>query len=503
MKEINNNEEILINDSFLSNSDFFLLDDKNDKDLQKKKDLIHNEIISKNYEYNHFEDFCNSRKHVNGNINLFSLEELKLLISDFIKYHTPHPQGGANIISQFINKKPCKLIEKSVINDKIVKITISNPKEVQTSFYQQNYTCYEICTDLTLWKVYRRYSDFIWLRETLMRLYPGIYCPPIPEKKAGPSRFEDKFIEKRRLFLTQFINDLTKIEIFKSSEVLIDFLSIKDRDRFEKKKEIFNSKNGPILLEDNWSFSGNANLMEDSKKIDNYYNNISKYLEMQAQILDGMKDNLNLYYTNINEAYLNLCNIEKGFNLLNKLNKKYSVREEISGTYYEFWKFFKNWKSIQYEQNDIIKRYIKRFFKYISMESKAFLELLSKRKEFKDDYVDKNNKLKEKKDKLWRDKKINDWEIENMNQNDSILLMNDKFYAYDKMCTSETKDVNNLYDMLCYLNFTINEQFKIFIKVQSRKFMINIKNFADEFKNNLNKAIEIWSEVASLIIENK
>ena len=52
-----------------------------------------------------------------------------------------------------------------------------------------------------------------------MKLYPGIYCPPIPDKKAGPARLEDKFIEKRRLFLTQFINDLAKIEIFKASEV--------------------------------------------------------------------------------------------------------------------------------------------------------------------------------------------------------------------------------------------------------------------------------------------
>ena len=140
---------------------------------------------------------------------------------------------------------------------------------MQTSFYQQNYTSYDVHTDLTLWKVNRRFSDFIWLRDTLTKFYPGIYCPPIPEKKAGPARFEEKFVEKRRLFLTQFINDLAKIELYKSSEVLIDFLSTKDRNRFEREKENFDSKNEPTLLEENWSFNGTANLMEDSKKIDN------------------------------------------------------------------------------------------------------------------------------------------------------------------------------------------------------------------------------------------
>ena len=500
MNEINNNEISnieKIDNSFSSNSDFFLLDNNNNNESQKKKDLIQTEIINKNYEYKHFQDFCNSRKQVNGNLNLFSYNELKSLIDDFVKYHTPHPNKGSNN-SEFINRKQCKKIEKAGFYGKNFTITISNPKEIKTSFYQQNYTCYEINTQPTLWKVLRRYSDFIWLRETIIKLYPGIYCPPIPEKKAGPARLEDKFIEKRRLFLTQFINDLCKIEIFKSSDVLIDFLSIQDRDRFEKIKDNFNSKNAPVLLEDNFSFTGYVNLMEDSKKLDNYFNNIGNYLEMQSQILDDMKENLKSYYTNINQAYLNMGDIEKNFNLLNKLNMQYSVKEEISKTYYEFWKFFKNWKSIQYEENDIIKRHIKRFFKYISMESLAFVELIKKRKEYKDNFLDKSLKLNEKKEKLWKDKNLKNWEIENINENEKLLLFNDKEYAFDKMCSSETKSVNNLHDMICYLNYTINEEFKNFINIQSKKFIVNIKDFSEEFKDNLNKAVESWSQIASL-----
>ena len=112
--------------------------------------------------------------------------------------------------------------------------------------------------------------------------------------------------------------------------------------------------------------------------------------------------------------------------------------------------------------------------------------------------MDKSLKLNEKKEKLWKDKNLKNWEIENINENEKLLLFNDKEYAFDKMCSSETKSVNNLHDMICYLNYTINEEFKNFINIQSKKFIVNIKDFSEEFKDNLNKAVESWSQIASL-----
>ena len=72
-------EEEKIDNSFSSNSDFFLLNEINDENL-KKKGLVQSKIINEHYEMKYFEDFCNSRKKVNGNIYLFSLKELELLI---------------------------------------------------------------------------------------------------------------------------------------------------------------------------------------------------------------------------------------------------------------------------------------------------------------------------------------------------------------------------------------------------------------------------------------
>ncbi len=50
--------------------------------------------------------------------------------------------------------------------------------------------------------VLRRYSDFLWLYETLVANNPGTIVPPVPEK-ATLGRFEGTFVESRRLALNK------------------------------------------------------------------------------------------------------------------------------------------------------------------------------------------------------------------------------------------------------------------------------------------------------------
>lgn len=42
--------------------------------------------------------------------------------------------------------------------------------------------------------VLRRYSDFVWLYDTLCANNPGVIVPPIPEKNSL-GRFQDAFVE--------------------------------------------------------------------------------------------------------------------------------------------------------------------------------------------------------------------------------------------------------------------------------------------------------------------
>jgi len=59
----------------------------------------------------------------------------------------------------------------------------------------------------TSFSVLRRYSDFLWLYETLSSNNPGVVVPPVPEKSPF-GRFDDQFVRQRRTALENCINKI-------------------------------------------------------------------------------------------------------------------------------------------------------------------------------------------------------------------------------------------------------------------------------------------------------
>lgn len=53
----------------------------------------------------------------------------------------------------------------------------------------------------------RRYSDFLWLYETLSNNNPGVVVPPVPEKNPF-GRFDDQFVRQRRFALEKCIHKI-------------------------------------------------------------------------------------------------------------------------------------------------------------------------------------------------------------------------------------------------------------------------------------------------------
>lgn len=82
--------------------------------------------------------------------------------------------------------------------------------------------------------VTRRYSDFLWLYHQLLNNHPGYIIPPPPEKQIY-GRFDEKFIENRRLALE---NMLTRIAQRKILQTDVDFIVFLQSGNFtEESKE--------------------------------------------------------------------------------------------------------------------------------------------------------------------------------------------------------------------------------------------------------------------------
>ena len=387
----------------------------------------------------------------------------------------------------------CKKAEKTVLNDKEVKVIIQNPKTSEKSLLTTQFTIYEVCTESMHWLVHRRYSDFDWLRTILVKFFPRIMIPPIPGKKVGNRRFEQDFIEKRMKFLQIFIDRIMKNEELKSSEALYAFLSFNDRIQFEKKMKELNNIVPSQYCEDLKTISGKLTILYDDFN-ENYYTNLNNYYKLQYQVLTRLNYNMKNFYRNMTMACMNLEEVHKDFETLNILNAKVMVKEQITKTYEELSIFFKNWKRILFNENEIIKENIKDFFKYQKMENLAFIELIDSREIIRQKYSAEKTKLDSKKERLYKIMDFNKWEIEdNFGQVDRALLFRDKNYAFDKMCTRETQALENIHKILGYANFMNIEQLKRIIDYNSKKFVEITKDFANKFYPSLNDGITLWS----------
>lgn len=93
--------------------------------------------------------------------------------------------------------------------------------------------------------VWRRYSEFDLLRDYLLVTFPSIVLPPLPEKRttsawqaAVADKTDPEFLERRRLYLEQFMKRLTKLSEISQDPILLNFM----KDEAEWKDSVNNSK---------------------------------------------------------------------------------------------------------------------------------------------------------------------------------------------------------------------------------------------------------------------
>ncbi|CAO1637292.1 unnamed protein product [Jaminaea pallidilutea] len=87
------------------------------------------------------------------------------------------------------------------------------------------------------WTTVRRYSDFVYLHETLLKRYPFRLVPPLPPKRlalpptvvslGGPSAQDDAFVEQRRRGLQRFLHGVINHPTLSYDEVVKAFLEDK------------------------------------------------------------------------------------------------------------------------------------------------------------------------------------------------------------------------------------------------------------------------------------
>ena len=74
--------------------------------------------------------------------------------------------------------------------------------------------------------VVRRYSDFVWLQDVLLKRYPFRLIPELPPKKIGSQNLDPIFLNKRLVGLIRFLNLVVKHPILSKDDLLLTFLTV-------------------------------------------------------------------------------------------------------------------------------------------------------------------------------------------------------------------------------------------------------------------------------------
>jgi len=132
----------------------------------------------------------------------------------------------------------------------VFSITVDDPQKVGDPI--RSFTMYTVHTRTTSplfqkssFSVLRRYSDFLWLYETLSVNNPGVVVPPAPEKNPF-GRFDDSFVQQRRLALEKCIQKTANHPVLSKDPDLKMFL---ESDSFaldikHRKAEIAHERGG-------------------------------------------------------------------------------------------------------------------------------------------------------------------------------------------------------------------------------------------------------------------
>ena len=377
----------------------------------------------------------------------------------------------------------------------MISVTISEPTEMDGGLIYGKYIVYKVITDPFGWNVQRRYSDFDWLRQLLIKFYPGFNIPPLPKKNASSRRFETDFVMKRMKFLELFINNVIENESFKANEFIVAFLSYEDRNKYEAKMKEFSSVTPSNYVEDYKTLDGKAIISLDNGN-EKYFRNIWKFFNLQESVLTKLNGNLKLFYNHIIEATNALSDAEQNFEVLHLLNTKVLMKENITRTYEELHLFLQNWRKILIKQNILVKNQIKDFFKYINLEGKSYSYLIERRQDLKVKYMEELGRLNLKKDRLFNAKDISKFELDPNDKNiDNIKLLNDKKYAFDKMCYQETRLLDSLSNQLGYANKMNIFELKKMIKNYDKRYIMNLNKFDQEFCPTINDLLGTWTNL--------
>jgi hypothetical protein len=220
-----------------------------------------------------------------------------------------HEQKKRSSVAQLVLVDPLNalgIVEEHVPQEKKKEVVIDKPLPNLYQFESQvvdplkvgdklsGYVEYRIMTKTnnpqyrnSEFSVMRRYSDFLWLYNQLLNTNPGVIVPPVAEKMAL-GRFQDEFIESRKVQLDRFIKQVVGHPILQLDPSLRVFLESETFANDRKgltNKSLLSSEVTPLSVQGFASNPDNHTLLEDKRQ---YLMNLETQIKGLSKTLESL-----------------------------------------------------------------------------------------------------------------------------------------------------------------------------------------------------------------------
>ncbi len=446
-KKSNENEENKINENIKPLFDF----EKNFGKMNKNKSNIQTQekVIKKEKEKEDIKDKNNekiSNISDNSKINEIKKEIINTSnINDNLTIKIDKEENDSEYGIIIPDTMKCKLIEETEFREhKDIKIEIKDPKKLETKLFSGKSVNYSVVTYPFNYIVERKYSDFNWLRETLFNLYNNILIPKMSYKgKVTKDKHDDNFIKKRMRFLERFINYIIKDETIKTSQILYDFLTIKNYEEFINKKKqyekikIFNF----IDIKDRKSLSGELNIKINKEK-ETYLENVKDITIYNSNLFKKLNSNFKTLNDEFSHVIKRLEIISDIYKQIYEVSNKYLDLNIIKESYSQMEIMFKNLGNNFNKIKSFINSEIKQYFKFIGNNYICLNEMIQNVEISKNNYIKLSKNLINKKNEIYK---------------------KDKSLPKNKILPQETK--NSIKNKMIY-GFYLNEIIKEYEKIR-------------------------------------
>ena len=376
---------------------------------------------------------------------------------------------------------PCRLNEQTELKDKKLTITVSSPEMVEGGIFTKSFVSYMVKTEPSGFIVHRRFTDFIWLQDLLSKNYINCIIPPLCVKKYFKST--EELVYKRIRMLNKFMNGISNHPLLISSQILYDFLSLKDSE-FKNKKSIYEKLPVPTKVKDIKTKTGEIAISITKDKED-LSKKIKQYSERNIELMKKLTKNYKMLKIQMQNVISKIKDIATIWDSLYKSSNKNLEGDIISGVYDAMAKFMEDLGNSQKKQVSFIDENIREYFRFIRKEYEGIKNYCDVTETNKNNYNKSYLKLKSKKELLFQEKKIEEWGLDRDDLENKLLLFKDKQLSMSKMLPAETKKVDDSKKLYgCYLNCLIEEYQRI-RTLNTKRHRENCVNFIKNFSENI------------------